>query len=128
MKLLEIHIESTDVNKSVEFYKKLFDYDRILELNDSNQVVFILGNGCAFGIWKKGFKGLYDGRGGIHLHYAFQIAPEKYDTYKSRLQTNGTQVYEHDWGDGSRSLYFVDPDDNQGEFMTKDWLGNKDII
>ena len=71
---------------------------------------------------EKGKQGLYDGRGAEHLHYAFQIDPDEYDDYLSRLKALGVEVIEHEWSNGHRSLYFFDHDGHQGELMTCDWL------
>ena len=125
MRLLEIHIESEDVKKSIMFYKEILEYEKILELNDKRQIMFVMKDGCCFGIWEKGFRGIHDGRGARHLHFAFQIPPSQYRMYKVRLEALGIKVSEHEWNDGERSMYFFDPDGNQGEFMTKDWLGGK---
>lgn len=74
------------------------------------------------GLWKKGTRGIHNGRGAKHLHFAFEISPDEYDDYKKRLESLNVEVLEYEWNDGNRSLYFFDPDGHQGEFMTKDWL------
>jgi len=80
-----------------------------------------LNDGSAFGLWKKGTRGIHDGRGAEHLHFAFRISPDEYDGYRFRLESLGVEALEHNWKDGHKSLYFFDPDNHQGEFMTKDW-------
>ena len=122
MRILEIHIEVSDIDASLEFYKKLLPYHKLTKWSDKKAYAFILDDGSAFGIWEKGKMGLHKGQAGEHVHYAFQISPDEYALYKLKLLTIPVEIIEHQWGDGHRSLYFFDPDNHQGEFMTKDWL------
>ncbi len=126
MRILELHIEVEDVERSVAFYKQLLPIARVAAWNDGDVVALVLEDGTAFGLWKQGTEGLFDGRGARHLHFAFQIKPEEYDEYRQKLTDLGLQPDEHKWPDGHRSLYFFDPDGHQGEFMTKDWLYKAD--
>lgn len=125
MRLLEAHIEVADVGKSVDLYKKLLDYNKIDSWDDGNATAFVLDGGEAFGIWAKGKRGIHGGQGGSHVHFAFQIFPDAYDTYVKRVQDAGLEPLHHVWPDGQRSVYFFDYDGHQGEFMTVDWLGRK---
>lgn len=122
MRFVELHIETEDLKRAEAFYADLIPHQKIVRWPDGNAIAFVLPDGSAFGIWKKGKIGLHDGRGGQHLHYAFQIAPAEYDDMKKKLESKGIEVIEHAWRDGQRSLYFFDPDGHQGEFLTKDWL------
>jgi hypothetical protein len=61
-------------------------------------------------------------RGGVHLHFAFQIEPEQYDTYRTRLIARGCTPSDHTWPNGHRSVYAFDPDGDQIEIMTVDWV------
>jgi len=123
MRFLEIHIEVADLEASRSFYRKLLPVTKEVAWTDGSAVALVLSDGTALGLWKKGKTGLYNGRGGAHLHFALQIEPGEYDEYLKRLKSLNIEVIEHRWDDGQRSLYFFDPDGHQGEFMTKDWLG-----
>ena len=123
MRFLEMHIEVADLKASLEFYKKLLPSVKQVDWTDGKATALVLPDGTAFGLWLKGKKGLHDGRGADHLHFAFQIDPSEYDVYLEKLKSLAVEVIEHVWPDGHRSLYFFDPDGHQGEFMTKDWLG-----
>jgi len=125
MRLLEIHIETDDLERAEGFYTDLIPHRKITRWPDGSAIALVLEDGTAFGIWKKGKRGLYDGRGAQHLHFALQMAPEQYDDMKGKLEAKGIEVIEHTWSDGERSLYFFDPDGHQGEFMTKDWLSGQ---
>ena len=43
-------------------------------------------------------------------NFAFEIRPDEYDAYKTKLESLGVEVIEHRWKDGQRSLYFFDYD------------------
>lgn len=122
MRLLEIHLEVEDIDRSTTFYQALLPYHKLTRWQDGSAVAFVLEDGAAFGLWKKGKRGLHNGQGGQHVHFAFQIAPEEYDKHKSKLEMVGVEILEHRWNNGHRSLYFFDPDGHQGEFMTCDWI------
>ena len=122
MRMLEMHIGVQDLQKSVEFYSNLIPHTKVITDDDHKQVFLVLDDGSAFGIWEAGYHGLHDGLAGKHLHFAFEIKPDEYESYKQKLESLGVDVIEHRWRDGQRSLYFFDADGHQGEFMTKDWL------
>ncbi len=121
MRFIELHIETQNYDRAIEFYTELLPHEKVIR--DDDQTFIILPDGSAFGIWRKGHHGLYDGLAADHLHFALQIRPDEYNEYKSRLELLGREVTEHNWPDGHRSLYFFDMDGHQGEFMTKNWLG-----
>ncbi|MBK7143194.1 MAG: hypothetical protein IPH75_14060 [bacterium] len=120
--MLEIHLEVNDLDIAEKFYQALLPYQRISRWDDGSAVAFVLNDGTAFGLWKKGKLGLFGGQGAKHLHYAFQIEREEIDSFRNKLHNLGVDVIEHTWPSGDMSLYFFDPDGHQGEFMTKDWL------
>ncbi len=121
MRMLEMHIGVKDIQKSLAFYRELLPHKRVIDDAENKQVFIVLEDGTAFGIWETGCRGLLDGLPAEHLHFAFQIAPEEYDSFKDKLQKLGVEALEHTWRDGQRSLYFFDADGHQGEFMTKEW-------
>lgn len=122
MQLLEVHIEAADPEASLAFYQSLLDCEKIIWRESRLAVFMVLRDGTAFGIWKKGSRGIHNGQAGAHVHFAFRIDPDEYDEYRDRLASLGVTILDYDWEDGHRSLYFFDPDGHQGEFMTKGWL------
>jgi catechol 2,3-dioxygenase-like lactoylglutathione lyase family enzyme len=122
MRLLEAHIEVSDLQRSLNFYSTLLPHKKIVNWSDHSAAALVLHDGSAFGLWKISKTGLHGGKGAQHLHYAFQITPGEYQTYKKRLESLSVDVVEHEWPSGHRSLYFFDPDGHQGEFMTCDWF------
>ena len=122
MKLIETHIEVEDVEKSLSLYKEIIPHKDCLRWAEGKVAALVLDDGSAFGIWKKGHRGIYDGRGGQHLHFAFQIKPSEYDEYKDKIKHIGLEVLEYDWDSGHKSVYFFDYDGHQCEFITGNWI------
>lgn len=122
MHLIEIHLEVSDLESSIEFYKQLLPHTQIIQFKNKNASVFVLEDGSAFGIWSKGDIGMFGGKGGAHVHYAFKIRPEEYPLYLSKLKSLETEYFEHDWDNGAKSVYFFDADGHQGEFITCNWI------
>jgi catechol 2,3-dioxygenase-like lactoylglutathione lyase family enzyme len=121
----EIHIEVEDLEKSLALYTKLLPHKDVTHWADGSAAAIIFEDGSAFGLWKKGKHGIHDGRGGKHVHYAFQIRPDEYQHYHDKIKKQGLVPLEHTWNDDAQSVYFFDYDGHQGEFMTKDWLGRQ---
>lgn len=121
MHILEIHLEVSDLEKSLALYSKLIPFKEIEHWDDKKAAALVLENGSAFGLWLKGKIGIHGGRGGEHVHFAFRIKPEEYDRYVDLIRLSGLEPLEHSWPQGGRSVYFFDYDGNQGEFMTIDW-------
>ncbi len=120
--MLEIHIEVADINRSKDLYSKLLNHKKIDSWDDNTACAFVLEDGTAFGLWTKGKRGIHNGQGGTHVHFAFQISPEEYSHYHQLIKNCGLDPLEHTWPNGQKSVYFFDYDGNQGEFMTCDWL------
>ena len=128
MRMLEIHVEVSDLEKSLALYVQLIPHVKVSHWEDRSAVALILEDGTAFGIWKKGKVGMYDARAGEHVHFALQIHTEEYQDFKNRIESAGLSAIEHQWPEGHKSLYFFDYDGNQGEYMTADWLGNSSSL
>lgn len=122
MRLAEMHIEVEDLEKSLALYKQLIPHKECLRWGNGKVAALVLENGTAFGLWEKGHKGIHEGSGGAHCHFAFEITPEEYETYKQKIADAGLEVLEHIWENGEKSLYFYDYDGHQGEFITTDWI------
>ena len=122
MRLIETHIEVEDIEKSLKLYTTILPHKHIEQWADGNVAALIFEDGSAFGIWKKGQRGIHNGQGGQHVHFAFQIETNQYDIYKQKIINAGLEPLEHVWETGDKSVYFFDYDDNQGEFITADWL------
>lgn len=123
VRMLEMHLEVADLNRAYDFYRQLLPHEKVIRWPDGQALALVMPDGTAFGLWMQGKLGIHDGQGAAHLHYAFQIDPADYDTFRRKLLDLGVEPREYEWPSGQRSLYYFDPDGHQGEFMTCDWLG-----
>jgi catechol 2,3-dioxygenase-like lactoylglutathione lyase family enzyme len=121
MRLLEVHLEVEDLERSLDLYRQLLPAVRVVRDPENTQIFLVLPDGTAFGLWRTGTRGVHQGQGGAHVHYAFQIDPQEYEELRRRLLELDLKPLEKIWQDGAKSLYFFDFDGHQGEFMTKDW-------
>ena len=122
--LLHLGLWERGYNRSLELYSKIIPHKKIERWADGKALALVLEDGTAFGLWEKGVFGIHKGRAGEHVHFAFQISLTEYATYKSKIETLGLTVFEHDWPAGHKSLFFFDFDGHQGELMTTDWSGD----
>ena len=121
-KLVETHIEVEDVEKSLKLYQQLIPHKKCLKWADGKVSALVLDDGSALGIWKKGHRGIHNGRGGRHLHFAFQINEKEYETYKNKINSLKLEPLEYEWESGHKSVYFFDYDNHQCEFITANWI------
>lgn len=122
MRIIEIHIEVSDLDRAQAFYSALLPHTGVTRWSDGSAVAIVLEDGSALGLWKRGRVGLHGGRGANHLHFAFKIEPGEYDEYRQRLVDLGCKPIDHVWPNGERSVYTFDHDGHQLEFMTVDWI------
>lgn len=56
--------------------------------------------------------------GSGRYHFAFEAQEGEYDAWKSKIQQEGIAIeHEQTWGNGTKSLYFEDPDGNCVEIL-----------
>lgn len=113
----ELVLEVVDLERAEHFYSKLLGLP-IVERWEHRDAIWVLAGATRIGLWKPQV-GVAGGRGGIHVHYALQIADEDYEATVERLRACGLEVFEDDFGD-SRAAYVTDPDGNVVEFWTGD--------
>ena len=113
----ELVLEVVDLERAEHFYSRLLGLP-VVERWEHREAVWVLAGSTRIGLWKPQV-GVAGGRGGIHVHYALQIADEDYQTIVERLRGSGLEVFEDDFGD-SRAAYVTDPDGNVVEFWTGD--------
>jgi catechol-2,3-dioxygenase len=113
----ELVLEVVDLERAEHFYSKLLGLP-VVERWEHRDAIWVLAGATRIGLWKPQV-GVAGGRGGIHVHYALQIADEDYEATAERLQACGLEVFEDDFGD-SRAAYVTDPDGNVVEFWTGD--------
>jgi catechol-2,3-dioxygenase len=113
----ELVLEVVDLERAEHFYSRLLGLP-VVERWEHRDAIWVLAGATRIGLWKPQV-GVAGGRGGIHVHYALQIAEEDYEATVERLRGCGLEVFEDDFGD-SRAAYVTDPDGNVVEFWTGD--------
>lgn len=124
--ILETALSVADIQRSAEFYEKLFGFKRLLEvdrliaLDVAGQNVLLL---FPRGVTDEAVTmpgGVIPGHGASgRSHFAFSIAAEDFDAWTERLQSEGIAVESTmTWDGGARSMYFRDPDQHLVELIT----------
>jgi catechol-2,3-dioxygenase len=114
----EIVLEVLDRERSIDFYVGCLGlplYER------SDERVWVLAGRSRIGLWRPQV-GIADGRGGVHVHYAFQVDESGFGELVARLEEFGLLpevLSSEDEGRG-RAAYVTDPDGNVVEFWTYD--------
>ncbi|MGH9864852.1 MAG: VOC family protein [Candidatus Acidiferrales bacterium] len=123
--ILETAIHVEDMKRAVEFYEKLFQFEK-MEGNDrfcafnAGRDVFLLfrRGGSTESVQISGGVIPPHGSSGV-LHFAFAIAAADWDEWMKRLEANGVAIESVvRWPLGGRSMYFRDPDNHLVELVT----------
>ncbi len=113
----ELVLEVLNLERAERFYSELLGFP-VVERWEHREVVWVRAGRTRIGLWKPQV-GVAGGRGGIHVHYALQIAEKDYESTVERLRECSLEVFEDDFGH-SRAAYVTDPDGNVVEFWTGD--------
>lgn len=114
----ELVLEVLDLERSVEFYGGKLGLQLFSRREDR---AWFLAGRSRIGLWRPQV-GLANGRGGVHVHYAFHVAAPELDGVVARLDGAGLRpevISFEDEGRG-RAVYVTDPDGNVVEFWTHD--------
>jgi catechol 2,3-dioxygenase-like lactoylglutathione lyase family enzyme len=117
--VLETGIYVDDVERSVEFYRRIFGFEQLV--GDQRFCALSVSGRHVFLIFKKGGSlGVmppHDGSG--QQHYAFSVPEADLASWEQKLAANGVEI-EHrvTWPRGGKSIYFRDPDGHVGELVT----------
>ena len=117
----ELVLEVADLERAERFYADVLDLPVVERWKGREAVWLMVGDRTRIGLWTPQV-GLARGRGGIHVHYAMHIPPDRYDDAVAALRDRGQEVEEHRFGayDDSRAAYVTDPDGNVVEIWTYD--------
>ena len=121
----ELVLEVADLAAAETFYAEVLGFPVVDRSEEAGRVWLMAGTRTRIGLWRPQ-RGIADGRGGAHVHYAFQIADRDFDPAVERLREHGydPEVVSFDDDDRGRSLYVHDPDDNVVECWTWDVGGH----
>ena len=116
----ELVLEVSDLDAARRFYGETlgFEETRYGEGRDDRRW-YLIGETARLGIWTPQV-GLAGGRGGAHVHFAFQIGRERLDSLLERLRSQEVEVEGPIQLGADRAIYVTDPDGNVVEFWTQD--------
>jgi catechol-2,3-dioxygenase len=116
----ELVLEVSDLEAARRFYRDVlgFEETRYGEGRD-DRFWYLIGSSARLGLWTPQV-GLAGGRGGVHVHFAFQLPREELDPLLERLSAGGAEVEGPIQLGADRAIYVTDPDGNVVEFWTQD--------
>jgi catechol-2,3-dioxygenase len=116
----ELVLEVSDLEAARSFYRDALGFEETLygEGRD-DRVWYLIGSTARLGLWTPQV-GLAGGRGGVHVHFAFQLGRERLDPLADRLRARGIEVEGPIQLGADRAIYVTDPDGNVVEFWTQD--------
>ena len=116
----ELVLEVSDLDAARRFYRDLLGFEETLSGEGrDDRCWYLIGSSARLGLWTPQV-GLAGGRGGAHVHFAFQLAREELDPLLDRLRTGGAEVEGPIQLGADRAIYVTDPDGNVVEFWTQD--------
>ena len=129
--IIETALYVKDMQQSVEFYQRIFDFatlhasERLTALRVApGQVLLLMKKGASAepSVMSFGMIPASDAAG--QQHVAFGVRLEQLDEWRDALQRHEIGIESAlDWPEGGHSLYFRDPDDHCIELKTSDWDG-----
>ncbi|MBD0281713.1 MAG: VOC family protein [Thermoleophilaceae bacterium] len=116
----ELVLEVVDLEAAEEFYAGVLGLPVVERWAEREAVWVMAGERTRIGLWRPQV-GLAGGRGGLHVHFAMNIAEEDFDAAVEALRRRGQEVQEMSFSDGrGRAAYVDDPDGNVVELWTWD--------
>ncbi len=112
-------LEVLDLAEAERFYAEVLGFPVVERWIEREAVWVMAGRQTRIGLWQPQV-GLGGGRGGVHVHYALQIAEGDFDAAVTRLRGRGyePEIVRFSAEDRGRALYVADPDGNVVEFWT----------
>ncbi|MGE5408900.1 MAG: VOC family protein [Syntrophothermus sp.] len=116
----ELVLEVADIEASRAFYRDLLGLEETLlgERRDG-RYWYLVGESARLGIWTEQI-GIAGGRGGAHVHFAFNVADAEIDVIRARIEAGGGVVEGPIQLGPGRAIYVTDPDGNVVEFWSQD--------
>jgi catechol 2,3-dioxygenase-like lactoylglutathione lyase family enzyme len=117
----ELVLEVVDLEASERFYAHVLGLPVVERWPEREAIWVMAGERTRIGLWRPQV-GLFGGRGGIHVHFAMHIEPDRFDAAVAHMRGQGQEVVEHEFPGygGSRAAYVDDPDGNVVELWTWD--------
>ena len=116
----ELVLEVSDLEAARRFYRDVLGFEETLYGEGAEgRYWYLIGDTARLGIWTEQV-GLAGGRGGEHVHYAFNVADGEIDELKARIEAAGAEVEGPIQLGPGRAIYVTDPDANVVEFWSQD--------
>jgi catechol 2,3-dioxygenase-like lactoylglutathione lyase family enzyme len=116
----ELVLEVSDLEAARRFYRDVLGFEETLYGEGAEgRYWYLVGETARLGLWTQQV-GLAGGRGGAHVHYAFNVAEEAIDRLKARIEAAGAEVEGPIQLGPGRAVYVTDPDGNVVEFWSQD--------
>jgi len=115
----ELVLEVVDLEAAERFYAEVLGFPVVDRWPGREAIWVMAGDRTRIGLWRPQV-GLFGGRGGLHVHFAMQIADTDFDAAVERLEVKGCEVKQTEFEGAGRSAYVDDPDGNVVELWTWD--------
>ncbi len=116
----ELVLEVYDLEAARRFYRDVLGFEETLFGEGAEgRYWYLIGDSARLGLWTEQV-GLAGGRGGSHVHYAFNVDDQEIDGMKARIERAGTEVEGPIQLGPGRAIYVMDPDGNVVEFWSQD--------
>ena len=116
----ELVLEVADLEAARRFYRDLLGFEETLYGEGrEGRYWYLVGETARLGLWTEQV-GLAGGRGGAHVHFAFQVADGEIDPLRERITAAGGEVAGPIQLGPGRAIYVTDPDGNVVEFWSQD--------
>jgi predicted enzyme related to lactoylglutathione lyase len=118
----ELVLEVSDLDAARRFYRDVLGFEETLYGEGAEgRYWYLIGETARLGLWTEQV-GLAGGRGGAHVHYAFNVPDDSIDDLKSRIEGAGAEVEGPIQLGPGRAIYVTDPDENVVEFWSQDMV------
>jgi predicted enzyme related to lactoylglutathione lyase len=118
----ELVLEVSDLDAARRFYRDVLGFEETLYGEGAEgRYWYLIGETARLGLWTEQV-GLAGGRGGAHVHYAFNVPDDSIDDLKSRIEGAGAEVEGPIQLGPGRAIYATDPDENVVEFWSQDMV------
>lgn len=116
----ELVLEVSDLEEARRFYRDVLGLEETLYGEGAEgRYWYLIGETARLGLWTEQV-GLAGGRGGAHVHYAFNVRDDEIEGLKRRIEEAGSEVEGPIQLGPGRAIYVTDPDRNVVEFWSHD--------
>ena len=116
----ELVLEVSDLDAARSFYRDVLGFEETLYGEGrEGRYWYLVGETARLGLWTEQV-GLAGGRGGAHVHFAFQVPDSEVERIKGRIESNGAKVEGPIQLGPGKAIYVTDPDGNVVEFWSQE--------